>query len=75
LSDQPPPWRKRPTPENREAILDAVFEPLRDDEGDCHRCNGEGRILVCIDDLCQGQGECIHGDGYAVCPVCKGVER
>lgn len=38
----------------------------------CDHCEGEGQILTCIDDLCQGTGECIHGDGYATCPVCKG---
>ena len=38
----------------------------------CQRCDGEGEIMVCIDDICRGIGECIHGDGYATCPNCKG---
>lgn len=38
----------------------------------CPRCDGAGFILVCCDDLCQGQGECIHGDGEEICPQCKG---
>ena len=38
----------------------------------CQRCGGEGEIMVCIDDICHGLGECIHGDGYATCPNCKG---
>ena len=38
----------------------------------CQRCDGQGEIMVCIDDICHGLGECIHGDGYATCPNCKG---
>ncbi len=38
----------------------------------CHRCHGEGFILTCIDDICRGAGECMHGDGEDVCPVCNG---
>ena len=34
----------------------------------CPRCGGVGHI--CIDDMCIGSGECIHGD--ADCPVCFG---
>lgn len=34
----------------------------------CPRCGGIGHI--CIDDMCIGSGECIHGD--ADCPVCFG---
>lgn len=45
---------------------------MQEDDGLCDRCNGEGEIMVCIDDICHGQGECIHGDGYALCPNCKG---
>lgn len=46
-----------------------------DDDFDttCQRCDGEGEILICLDDLCRGQGYCIHGDGYATCPNCKGA--
>jgi hypothetical protein len=43
-----------------------------DDSYGCNRCDGEGLILVCIDDMCRGAGECFHGDGYATCPACKG---
>lgn len=42
-----------------------------DDEG-CYRCGGKGYIVTCIDDLCRGQDECIHGDGEHPCPVCCG---
>lgn len=41
-----------------------------DFDDSCERCGGEGVILVCIDDMCHGAGECLHGDGYAPCPVC-----
>lgn len=51
----------------------------RDDDEDhepydsyCYRCDNRGFIIVCIDDLCRGAGECIHGDGEMVCPDCKG---
>ena len=52
-------------------------EPDYDDQLDyepyCGRCDGEGFILVCPDDLCRGAGFCMHGDGEIVCPVCKGA--
>lgn len=35
---------------------------------ECPTCNGIG--VVCIDDMCRGAGECIHGDGW--CPECGG---
>lgn len=38
----------------------------------CLRCNGEGFIVVCIDDICRGSGNCMHGDGEVVCPECDG---
>lgn len=37
----------------------------------CWQCNGEGFIVVCVDDMCRGAGHCIHGDGEVVCPNCK----
>ena len=40
--------------------------------GPCSRCDGEGFILVCPDDVSHGAGECMHGDGEIVCPECKG---
>lgn len=33
----------------------------------CGNCN-DGMIVVCVDDMCRGAGECFHGDGMAVCP-------
>jgi hypothetical protein len=39
----------------------------------CNTCGGEGFIVVCIDDMCRGAGECMHGDGEAPCPECGGV--
>lgn len=38
----------------------------------CPDCGGEGFVMVCCDDLCIGHGECIHGDGEAVCSTCGG---
>jgi hypothetical protein len=49
---------------------DPDFEP---DSGDgCNTCNGVGLIIVCSDDMCRGTGECIHDDGFIICPECKG---
>jgi hypothetical protein len=28
--------------------------------------------MVCCDDLCHGQGYCIHHDGVIECPYCHG---
>ena len=42
------------------------------DGGYCYRCDGQGFIVVCIDDLCRGAGECMHGDGEVICPDCNG---
>jgi hypothetical protein len=44
-----------------------------DDEsgyGGCNTCGGVGYIIVCIDDMCRGAGECMHGDGEIPCPDC-----
>jgi len=38
----------------------------------CWKCYGEGFIVICIDDICRGSGECMHGDGEILCPDCKG---
>lgn len=43
------------------------------DDG-CMTCGGEGFIVVCIDDMCRGAGECMHGDGEIPCPTCGGVQ-
>ena len=51
------------------------YDPLDDDEeydGDCcYNCGGFGWVITCIDDLCRGAGECMHGDGTSPCPVCN----
>lgn len=51
-----------------------MADALDGDEFDvpCGRCFGEGRIITCIDDLCRGAGECMHGDGEVPCPDCDG---
>ena len=43
------------------------------DGGYCMNCDGKGEIMVCIDDMCIGSGECMHGDGMIICPACKGL--
>jgi hypothetical protein len=54
---------------------DAAAEAFYQDQEDpyCYRCDNKGLILTCIDDMCRGCGECMHGDGWAVCPDCKGA--
>lgn len=55
-------------------LINGGLKECWDFDGDtCQRCDGEGEIMVCYDDLCQGQGYCIHGDGYAPCPACNGA--
>lgn len=41
------------------------------DDGSCYACDGSGWIVVCIDDMCRGAGECMHGDGEDNCKVCN----
>lgn len=38
----------------------------------CWRCDGDGIIVICPDDMCQGQGWCMYGDGEIICTVCGG---
>lgn len=52
------------------------------DEGDylgeavtCWGCGGEGIVVFCCDDICQGQGYCMHGDGDSICRDCGGEGR
>jgi hypothetical protein len=42
------------------------------DDWYCYRCDNRGVIIVCVDDLCRGTGECMHGDGEMICPDCHG---
>lgn len=58
------------TIEHPEDLDDGFFD--YDESPVCEHCGGEGFLLVCIDDLCQGQGHCIHGDGEITCPHCGG---
>lgn len=48
-----------------------------DDDGTCDRCDGEGEIMVCIDDLCRGAGECAFGGRgkgcFTTCAKCQGA--
>lgn len=48
-------------------------EEYYDDQGvQCWKCSGEGFVIVCIDDMCRGSGNCIHGDGEEICHICNG---
>ena len=55
--------------------MDACIDPLADESDlpiECPHCCGSGAMMVCCDDLCHGQGYCIHGDGEEMCPACNG---
>lgn len=39
----------------------------------CEACAGSGEENRCIDDMCNGQDECIHGDGMIACRACNGT--
>ena len=43
------------------------------DESDrgCWDCGGRGWKITCIDDLCHGEDECIHGDPPTRCWTCN----
>ena len=56
---------------NRLDREDADDDPWSDDPVGCCNCD-EGMIVVCMDDLCRNSGWCMHGDGMAVCPTCRG---
>ena len=45
------------------------FEDFYDDA--CPDCHDEGWVVVCIDDICHGQGWCMHGDGDMPCSTCN----
>lgn len=49
-----------------------TYDEADDPYPTCWKCGGEGFVVVCIDDMCRGAGECMHGDGEQICPVCKG---
>ena len=47
---------------------DADYQPMEDmPHPDC-RCDGNGIIITCPDDVCRGAGHCRHGDGMKLCP-------
>lgn len=45
------------------------YEP--EDNSGCYACGGRGYFVDCIDDLCHGQDECIHGNPPSPCRVCN----
>jgi len=50
----------------------ADYDDLEDGPGNgCYECGGRGWVVRCIDDLCHGQDECIHGDPPEPCRTCN----
>ena len=48
-----------------------------DEDHVCTRCQGEGVIMVCPDDLCRNSGQCALGETdlscFGTCYQCKGT--
>lgn len=58
-----------------DGISEEFFDDFRDDFQDepyCYECDGKGYKVVCLDDLCHGEDECIHGDPPVICRACHG---
>jgi len=55
-------------PEEREDLYD--YDDPHDNSG-CYECGGRGWMVRCIDDLCHGNDECIHGDPPSPCRTCN----
>jgi hypothetical protein len=54
--------------------MDACIDPCADEgeeSWECQTCDGIGTVMNCCDDICIGQGYCMHGDDD-ICPACKG---
>lgn len=45
-----------------------------DDDRYCDECGGTGWIVDCCDDMCVGQGWCMHGDGDRMCECNKSCD-
>ncbi|WP_137920437.1 hypothetical protein [Hydrogenophaga sp. 2FB] len=61
----PPPGEEEP------ALDDDDYEGEYLGSITCWSCGGEGTRVDCMDDLCHGQGFCMHGDNR-MCGVCYG---
>lgn len=67
-------WERRAAEQQvRDDRLDHMLDLLEDYETTCPDCDGDGVILVCCDDICNGIGHCMHGDGEMVCATCGGT--
>lgn len=57
---------------------DQLDELDYDESEICSRCDGEGRVMVCCDDLCRSSWQCIY-DGtsdascFQTCHQCNGA--
>jgi len=54
--------------ETRGLVAREFDDDYEGDGGGCYICGGAGFIVTCIDDMCRGAGECMHGDGESPCP-------
>ncbi len=46
-------------------------DPYYEGERYCWSCGGRGWRVTCLDDLCHGKDECIHGDPPTPCRECN----
>lgn len=58
--------------EEHQALSLEIEDFFDSERMDCPDFCNDGIIVVCCDDLCANSDYCIHGDGYAICPTCKG---
>lgn len=57
-------------------MTDHLYDGDDYDSEMCRHCDGDGVILVCMDDLCRGAGQCFFEKpgchGIAICKQCSG---
>lgn len=51
--------------------IDFDYDDYEPEGRGCNECGGRGYVVRCIDDLCHGQDECIHGDAPTPCYACN----
>lgn len=51
--------------------VEDLYEDYYEDCPYCLECGGRGWVIRCIDDLCHGGDECIHGDPPVRCSLCN----
>ena len=61
----------QPQSVNTHSEVNYWYDDCDDEPTVCDYCLGDGQVIDCCDDICHGQGYCIHGEN-TICPVCHG---